>query len=162
MGTWHTQIQLQTGSVTSAGESCAEHLNLGQLGMDCQPMWQVRDEDGCQCYRSSSTVSRALVHCTGVWPHNKCGLRVYCLATPEGAVVVQTRWSWCSWLVTVPAEHLDEWRILYDSTNPQTEPLPGNWQGRLDLFQRLLLLRAMRQDKLTPAIMQYVAEVMGR
>lgn len=60
-----------------------------------------------------------------------------------------------------PAEHLDEWRVLYDSAAPQSEPLPGDWQGRLDAFQRLLLLRAMRQDKLTPAIMAYVAEVMG-
>ncbi|WIA36351.1 hypothetical protein OEZ86_007670 [Tetradesmus obliquus] len=59
------------------------------------------------------------------------------------------------------AEHLDEWRVLYDSAAPQSEPLPGDWQGRLDAFQRLLLLRAMRQDKLTPAIMAYVAEVMG-
>lgn len=62
----------------------------------------------------------------------------------------------------VVAEHLDEWRMLYDSASPQTEVLPGEWQDRLDSFQRLLLLRAMRQDKLTPAIMQYVAEMMGR
>jgi dynein heavy chain len=61
----------------------------------------------------------------------------------------------------LPAEHLDEWCVLYDSAAPQSEALPGEWQGRLDSFQRMLLLRAMRQDKLTPAIMAYVAEVMG-
>ncbi|KAF6266164.1 dynein heavy chain 9 [Scenedesmus sp. NREL 46B-D3] len=59
------------------------------------------------------------------------------------------------------AEHLDEWRVLYDSAAPQRVPLPGEWQARLDSFQRLLLLRAVRQDKLTPAIVAYVAEVMG-
>jgi hypothetical protein len=78
---------------------------------------------------------------------------------PGGYVLLQQSLTMlCCWL---PAEHLDEWRVLYDSGAPQSEVLPGEWQERLDSFQRLLLLRAMRQDKLTPAIMAYVAEVMG-
>jgi dynein heavy chain len=60
------------------------------------------------------------------------------------------------------AEHLDEWRVLFDSTSPHLEPLPSEWQARLGPFQRLLLLRALRQDKLTQAISKYVADTMGR
>jgi dynein heavy chain len=60
------------------------------------------------------------------------------------------------------AEHLDEWRVLFDSTSPHMEPLPSEWQARLGPFQRLLLLRALRQDKLTQAISKYVADTMGR
>lgn len=60
------------------------------------------------------------------------------------------------------AEHLDEWRVLFDSTSPHLEPLPSDWQARLGPFQRLLLLRALRQDKLTQAIGKYVADTMGR
>lgn len=60
------------------------------------------------------------------------------------------------------AEHLDDWRALFDSSSPQTEPLPGDWQQRLGPFQRLLLLRALRQDKLTQAISRYVSDTMGR
>lgn len=60
------------------------------------------------------------------------------------------------------AEHLDEWRVLFDSTSPHVEPLPSDWQARLGPFQRLLLLRALRQDKLTQAISKYVADSMGR
>lgn len=59
-------------------------------------------------------------------------------------------------------EHLDEWRSLYDSPQPQLEPLPGGWQARLTPFQRLLPLAALRQDKLTPGISRYVADTMGR
>jgi dynein heavy chain len=59
-------------------------------------------------------------------------------------------------------EHLDEWRVLFDSTSPHLEPLPSEWQARLGPFQRLLLLRALRQDKLTQAISKYVADSMGR
>ncbi len=60
------------------------------------------------------------------------------------------------------AEHLDEWRVLFDSTTPHLEALPSEWQARLGPFQRLLLLRALRQDKLTQAISKYVADTMGR
>lgn len=60
------------------------------------------------------------------------------------------------------AEHLDEWRVLFDSSSPHTEPLPPEFQARLGSFQRLLLLRALRQDKLTQAITKYVADTMGR
>jgi dynein heavy chain len=60
------------------------------------------------------------------------------------------------------AEHLDEWRVLFDSTSPHLEPLPSEWHVRLGPFQRLLLLRALRQDKLTQAISKYVADSMGR
>eukprot|EP00775_Hariotina_reticulata_P006671 gene6671-6895_t len=64
-------------------------------------------------------------------------------------------------LATHVAEHLDEWRTLYDSFSPQTEMLPGDWEQRLEPFQRLLLLRALRLDKLTPAITKYVTDTMG-
>lgn len=59
------------------------------------------------------------------------------------------------------AEHLDEWRALFDSASPHLEPLPSEWQDRLGPFQRLLLLRALRQDKLTQTISKYVADTMG-
>lgn len=58
-------------------------------------------------------------------------------------------------------EHLDEWRALFDSSTPHLEQLPAPWQSRLGPFQRLLLLRALRQDKLTQAITKYVADTMG-
>lgn len=60
------------------------------------------------------------------------------------------------------AEHLDDWRELFDSPKPHLQPLPAEWQARLGPFQRLLLLRALRQDKLTQAISTYVADTMGR
>ncbi len=48
----------------------------------------------------------------------------------------------------------DAWRELYDSPTPLTLALPGDFgaEGRLDAFQRLLVLRCIIPDKLVPAI----------
>jgi hypothetical protein len=64
--------------------------------------------------------------------------------------------------LAVPTEHLDDWRVLFGSSSPHLELLPSEWQDRLGPFQRLLLLRALRPDKLTQAINKYVADSMGR
>ena len=58
--------------------------------------------------------------------------------------------------------NLSSWKLLVDSPTPHTEALPEPWGQRLDNFQRLVLLRALRQDKLLPAVTNYVAEMMGR
>jgi len=39
--------------------------------------------------------------------------------------------------------------------------LPGEWEGKLSLFQRLLLIRVMRPDRVTAAVALFVRSVMG-
>lgn len=36
------------------------------------------------------------------------------------------------------------------------EPLPGKWQDELDAFQKLLVLRCLRGDKITNAMQDFV------
>ncbi len=55
----------------------------------------------------------------------------------------------------------DEWQRVYDAQAPERAPLPAPWQQLLDGFQRLLVLRALRPDKLVPALTAYVADVLG-
>jgi dynein heavy chain len=38
----------------------------------------------------------------------------------------------------------------------------GGYNGRLTIFQRLLVLRTLRPDKLVPSIVTYVIDVMGK
>jgi dynein heavy chain, axonemal len=59
-------------------------------------------------------------------------------------------------------EHSEDWRQLHESMAPHLQPLPGEWMGRLSPFQRLVVLRAIRPDKLQCAIQQYVADTLGR
>ena len=61
-------------------------------------------------------------------------------------------------------EHVDrtphQWRTLYDSTDPQDEPLPGRWD-KLTGLKRLCLLRCIRPDKVVLGVQKFVISQMG-
>lgn len=50
----------------------------------------------------------------------------------------------------------------YDSDYPHRETLPGNWDEKLDQFQKLLLLRSLRPDRLEPAMQDFITANIGR
>ncbi|KAM7063036.1 dynein axonemal heavy chain 1 [Molossus nigricans] len=54
-------------------------------------------------------------------------------------------------------EHLSEFQAIFDSHEPHREPLPGIWDQYLDQFQKLLVLRCLRGDKVTNAMQDFVA-----
>ncbi|NXM42418.1 DYH1 protein, partial [Gymnorhina tibicen] len=56
------------------------------------------------------------------------------------------------------ADNLEGFRAIFDSHNPhrQVEPLPGKWEDELDAFQKLLVLRCLRGDKITNAMQDFV------
>ena len=61
-------------------------------------------------------------------------------------------------LVALPAEmeiHSKRWRDWHESEAPEAEPLPNEWK-RLPHFETLLVLRAMRPDRLTLALDAWV------
>ena len=59
------------------------------------------------------------------------------------------------------AEDPSWWRVLYDSTEPQNEPLPEPWGETFSPLQKMLVIRAFRPDKVVPAITEYVGKEMG-
>ena len=54
----------------------------------------------------------------------------------------------------------DEWKEWFDSPTPENTNLPGKY-GELTIFSRLLVLRALRADRLTYAISNYVSDSLG-
>ena len=56
----------------------------------------------------------------------------------------------------------DEWRPLYDSVSPESDPLPAPWETKLNRLQKLCVLRALRPDKVVPGIQLYVESQIGR
>ncbi|XP_070188303.1 dynein axonemal heavy chain 7-like isoform X3 [Littorina saxatilis] len=56
----------------------------------------------------------------------------------------------------------DQWKVIYDSMEPHHETFPGEWQVRLQSFQRLLVLRCLRPDKVIPAVQEFVTEKIGK
>jgi dynein heavy chain, axonemal len=59
-------------------------------------------------------------------------------------------------------EKRDEWEVVYNSAEPYKEPLPGEWDQKLNNFQKLLIMRIVRPDKLVPAVMEFVRSIMGQ
>jgi dynein heavy chain len=51
---------------------------------------------------------------------------------------------------------------MYDSKDPHEYELPGIWQTRLNDFQRMIVLRCIRPDKVIPAITNFVQEKLGK
>ncbi|KAK5645094.1 hypothetical protein RI129_006394 [Pyrocoelia pectoralis] len=58
-------------------------------------------------------------------------------------------------------KHLSEWQAFYDSVEPQNSVLPGKWDKTLTSFQKLLIIRTLRPDKIPVSISKYVSEEMG-
>ncbi|XP_029455356.1 dynein heavy chain 1, axonemal [Rhinatrema bivittatum] len=57
---------------------------------------------------------------------------------------------------------LQEFRNIFDSSEPHREPLPGTWDDKLDAFQKLLVLRCLRGDKVTNAMQDFVSANLGQ
>ena len=55
----------------------------------------------------------------------------------------------------------DLWKPIYDASDPTTERLTSQWEEKLTHFQKLLVLRSFRPDKIIPAVTNYVSHVMG-
>ncbi|GIL57271.1 hypothetical protein Vafri_12526 [Volvox africanus] len=55
----------------------------------------------------------------------------------------------------------DEWKALFDSVEPQSMDLPMGYSYRLDAFQKVMLLRMLRPDKVVPAVQAFVAASLG-
>ena len=45
------------------------------------------------------------------------------------------------------AREMAAWKQYYDNTEPQHEKLPGSWNDKLGLFQKIIVLRCLRPDK---------------
>ncbi|XP_060067000.1 dynein axonemal heavy chain 7-like [Ylistrum balloti] len=56
----------------------------------------------------------------------------------------------------------DQWREMYDSLEPQNAKMAGDWEEKLQKFQKMLVLRCLRPDKVVPAVQDFVAEKIGK
>lgn len=59
-------------------------------------------------------------------------------------------------------EKSDEFKAIFDSPKAHEEPLPEPWSFRLNNFQKMIFLKALRPDKLIPAIQNWIVEKIGQ
>lgn len=54
-----------------------------------------------------------------------------------------------------------KFKTMFESVQPHRERLPGSWEDDLDDFQRLVLLRCLRPDRVTNGMQDFVAKHLG-
>jgi dynein heavy chain len=59
-------------------------------------------------------------------------------------------------------KQLQDWQAIFDHIEPQSQPLPGKWEGSLGPLQKLCVLRALRADKVTEGIQNYVMNALEK
>jgi dynein heavy chain len=56
---------------------------------------------------------------------------------------------------------LSGFKEIYDTNDAHKAPLPGKWNDALNTFQKLMILRCLRPDKVVLGVQNFVSEKMG-
>ncbi|KAL7746739.1 hypothetical protein RI367_007902 [Sorochytrium milnesiophthora] len=92
------------------------------------------------------------------------------LSNPAPEWLSQKSWTDIACLTQLPAfrglmedvcSAPNQFKVIFDSPNPHREVLPEKWQERLDQFQRLLLLRCLRPDRVVAGVQDFVGASLG-
>jgi dynein heavy chain len=55
-----------------------------------------------------------------------------------------------------------KFKKIFDSEKPHEEKLPGEWDTKLNSYQKLLILKAIRPDKVPLGIKNFIIEKIGQ
>lgn len=55
-----------------------------------------------------------------------------------------------------------KFKKIFDAPDAHVEPLPGEWHEKLNSFQKMIVLKSIRPDKICHAIQNYVIEQIGK
>ncbi|KAJ3068328.1 Dynein heavy chain 6, axonemal [Podochytrium sp. JEL0797] len=90
---------------------------------------------------------------------------------PTNAYITDLIWNnICDWALAVPEmelvqKHIHEYPTLWDQMmecgDPYAEVVPGDNMNALTDFRRLMLVKILREEKLVPSIIQFVARNLG-
>jgi dynein heavy chain len=84
-----------------------------------------------------SSTAEALPNVASSWLSDRAWLEIQTLPTlPKFSEFAKTF-----------GDHMDAWKRIFDSSDPHREPFPEPWASDLDDFQRMLVLRCLRFDK---------------
>ena len=56
------------------------------------------------------------------------------------------------------SQYARDWKEWYSSTAPEEKELPGEWENKCSDFQRLIILRCLRPDRVIYSITSWVSD----
>uniref|UniRef100_A0A7S3G9X5 Dynein heavy chain n=1 Tax=Palpitomonas bilix TaxID=652834 RepID=A0A7S3G9X5_9EUKA len=59
-------------------------------------------------------------------------------------------------------QNLGEWREWYTVPEPETAPLPGEWENKCNELQRLIIVRSLRSDRVVSAVRSFIISNLGQ
>jgi dynein heavy chain len=92
-------------------------------------------------------------------------------ANPNPSWITAKAWNEVKNLATLSAfsgfdksfvDHLSDWKEIFDASEAADAVFPGGWQDKLTLFQRLLVLRAVRPDSIPVAVQELIRVRLGQ
>uniref|UniRef100_A0A8C4Z8H0 Dynein, axonemal, heavy chain 2 n=1 Tax=Gadus morhua TaxID=8049 RepID=A0A8C4Z8H0_GADMO len=54
-----------------------------------------------------------------------------------------------------------DWNLWFTSAQPESAPLPGEWDGTLKELQRMLVVRSLRQDRISFCVTSFIVNNLG-
>ena len=59
-------------------------------------------------------------------------------------------------------ENSKKFQEIFDSPEPHNVPIPGEWNKKLNSFQKMIILKCLRPDKMALAIQNFITEKIGK
>jgi len=56
----------------------------------------------------------------------------------------------------------EDWTRIYDSLVPSEEKFPARYENNMSEFEKLLVVKALRPDKLIPQIQRFIINIFGQ
>lgn len=92
------------------------------------------------------------------------------MINPSPDWLTQQSWMQILTLSTLPAftgielhirDNIEGYKKIFDCASPHKEPIPGDWNSNLTGFQKLLLLKCLRPDRVISGVQDFVASQLG-
>ncbi|XP_071375886.1 dynein axonemal heavy chain 2, partial [Centroberyx affinis] len=58
-------------------------------------------------------------------------------------------------------QHSRDWSLWYTSAEPENAPLPGEWENSCNELQKMLIVRSLRQDRVSSCVTSFIINHLG-
>ena len=55
-----------------------------------------------------------------------------------------------------------QFQKIFDHPEPHNQPVPGDWNKKLNSLQKMIILKSIRPDKMTLAVQNFITEKLGK